>query len=534
MSVFIVFDAIENPLHNTDDDCVVVVSNDALHHLVRVPLARLNLCTTRFQLTHALSMPSQSESVASLLLLRAIADSPHVEAEVSGQRVLIRGLRCGLKQLECVVAEMMLAKNDTSIDSFCRALALLGGRDVAVDSSLLFASVTLQSSANSTKIRVLRSLDKNDDLFVSLFPCHDLNGTHGNKLAKCIDDIMALAARVGAFPSASVLMLFVDSDGVRLASTAHGKLILQAFADVLLQCAEGSIVPKDTGAQFFMALSTSHFAHSSIVRHTLHFLRRQKVVVVGSLQSAVLSLAPNQCVRKWLQPANDITSDAFVGLSIAKPIESVESFVHRVMGLDVALELFPTLRRTFVGDQQIHTAIQIMRAVDFDGKVAVATLMPVCLESADAALKLWRSRVDWCALPLRLECASGGSDSTPLACRAQRHNALQLELSHCRDIDTRVRAVCDADQVATIFERHSHVVAVLPGARRREWSLDLSEPCIVVFVWLKGWMPDGEEALPTRICGLPVDVREASCKPLGGASIRIFAGQDKCVFPAHQ
>lgn len=105
-------------------------------------------------------------------------------------------------------------------------------------------------------------------------------------------------------------------------------------------------------------------------------------------------------------------------------------------------------------------------------------------------------------------------------------------MSQCRAIEARVGVAWNDREIAAIFERHTHVTAVLPGVRRRNWSTDDGETCVVVFVWLKGYMPACEEPLPSRICGLPVDVREASCSPLGSAaSAWIHLGQDQMVFP---
>jgi hypothetical protein len=485
MSLWIVSDSI--PIDN-----VVVLNTDTLH---RIPLTRLKNIVASEQPCNALAAASLDDAI-------------------------------------------LLPKNDDLIDSIARSFALLGGRPAAVDATaaVLFANASLCSSVVHRAALGAHSVGRGDDLFVSLFPCH----------VQCRYQLVAQAVCVGGFPSAPTLMLYVDSSGLRLAdmsqvaSPTHGTPMLTFFADVLGGSA-GHIVPKGN-LPLFMALSTSHAAHTALVRHSMHFLRRHGINVAPSqVRSAALSLTPAISARQWSPPVGDAIVDGVRATLV--PGESFGDSVCRAMGLGVALEcaprdtrsaaeLFPTLRRTTVGSRSRIATIRIMRAVERDGKVAVAIADPLCVQGADAALIQWRSRADWHALPLRLVGATGGFDFAPPGHRAQRRDATRLELSQCRAIDARVHAAWNDDEIVAIFKRHAHVIAVLPGVRRRNWSTDGSETCVVVFVWLKGYMPDGEEPLPSRICGWPVDVREASCRPLGrGASAWIHLGQDRMVFP---
>lgn len=78
----------------------------------------------------------------------------------------------------------------------------------------------------------------------------------------------------------------------------------------------------------------------------------------------------------------------------------------------------------------------------------------------------------------------------------------------------------DEDAVRSLFERHRWVASVRPGAARIRGGKTVpgDGPVAVVYVWRKGLMPAGEEALPASLGGLPVDVRSAAVLPAAAAA----------------
>ncbi len=65
------------------------------------------------------------------------------------------------------------------------------------------------------------------------------------------------------------------------------------------------------------------------------------------------------------------------------------------------------------------------------------------------------------------------------------------------------------------MDLHSNITAILVGYRIRKQEIYRDEIVITIAVKAKGYFPFGESLIPKEFLGIPTDIVESHCVPLG-------------------